>query len=169
MKGDDAASVRRPVTVACRSRICRRWWQLEELDMPFVAGEDDLMSREPTSHRRRRHTAGKDLGRWSHLSSLSRIAVARTLGRESGMSVIRRTRRKRRVGGVAIPAWWGIDQLTRCRRGRGVHPRRGSVGEKARDVVARDDLDEVTGIDRVDLHERRLEREDVGVMKRCEH
>jgi hypothetical protein len=70
---------------------------------------------------------------------------------------------------MAIPAWRGIDQLARCRRCRGVHPRGGSVGEKARDVVARNNLDEVTGIDRVDLHERWLEREDVGIMKRCEH
>jgi hypothetical protein len=169
-RSDETASVRWSVTVACRSRICRCWRQLEELDMSLVATEDDLIPGEAASHRRRRHTTREDLGRWSHLSSLSGVAIARTtLGRESGVGVIRRTRRKRRVGGVAITPWRGIDQLTRCRRGRGVHPRRGSVGEKARDVVARDDLDEVARIDRVYLHERGLERENVGVMERYEY
>jgi len=64
----------------------------------------------------------------------------------------------RRSGWVLKLAVWEWD---RC-----IHPRRRGVGEEAGDGGTRDDLNQMTGFDMMDLDKGRLESNDIGVLQR---
>lgn len=148
--------------VDLRSGSTLRWWKLEKLDVPIIARKDDLRPRKSIDRSRRRHPAISH--RWRPHLSTGMIGIWLLLGeRVIGLLlrvIWRWTRSKWWLTGRRwvheLSIWsgdWGVD--TRWRR----------VGEQARYVASRDDLNQVTRLDMVNFNECRLESDNVGVLQ----